>query len=82
MKAGAILASGLLPAVFAIPAFNYKLHEQRTALQRGWTKGDAVDDSAPMPGRIALKQSNIDKAEAILLEMQARPSPHLCKPPC
>lgn len=69
MRISALVAGGFLPAAFAVPAANYKVHDQRLSLHSRYTKGQAAPGSAFVPARIALKQNNEAKAEQILYEM-------------
>ncbi|OAA74179.1 alkaline serine protease AorO [Cordyceps fumosorosea ARSEF 2679] len=75
MRITALIAGGFLPAAFAVPAANYKLHDQRISLHAQYTKGQAATGSAFVPARIALKQQNIEKAEKLLLEISEPGSP-------
>lgn len=69
MKITALLASGILPVAFAAPSSKYVLHEQREALQSNWAKGDAANEATVVPASIALKQSNVEKGEKLIMEL-------------
>lgn len=69
MKTTCILLGLLLPSAIAVPTLAHKIHEQRDSLNSRWAKGKLAHADTRVPVRIALKQSNIDKAEAYLLEV-------------
>lgn len=67
----AVLLAGLAATGMAMPsADSHRVHETRDVMRGArFEKREAVANAANMPLRIALKQSNIDKAAAILLDM-------------
>ncbi|KAJ3490191.1 hypothetical protein NLG97_g5835 [Lecanicillium saksenae] len=69
MKVSAILAGGILPVALAAPSSTYILREERGPLESHWAKGDAAHDATIIPARIALKQSNVEKGEALIADM-------------
>lgn len=64
-----LLTGGLIPVVFAVPTANYRLHDQRVIVHSRYIKTQTASSSVFVPARIAIKQENIAKAEAILHEM-------------
>ena len=67
---GALVASAI-----ATPSYTHVLHEKRDALPFGWEKHKRLPSHEVLPMRIALKQSNIDKAEEFLMEVSHPNSP-------
>lgn len=71
-----LLTVGVLVAnVIAAPSSTHVLHEKRDALPFGWERHDKLPSHDVLPMRIALKQSNLDKAEAYLMEVSHPSSP-------
>ncbi|KAG8410000.1 hypothetical protein J3458_019071 [Metarhizium acridum] len=75
MKFGLILLGGLMPAIVATPVDQYKVHEQRGPLHQQWIRGQQASGSTFVPVRIALKQSNLEKAKDYLLQVSDPASP-------
>ncbi|EXV06545.1 peptidase S53 family protein [Metarhizium robertsii] len=75
MKFGLILLGGFVPATVAVPFDQYQVHEQRGPLHQQWIKGQQASGSTVVPVRIALKQSNLEKAEDYLLQVSDPASP-------
>lgn len=70
MKTAAVLLAGLAASGMAMPSDSHRVHETRdTTLSARFDKREAVAATTNMPLRIALKQSNLDKAAAMLLDM-------------
>ena len=44
-------------------------HERREFTPRGWAKGERLHGDAVLPMRIGLKQSNLDKGHAMLMDV-------------
>ncbi len=72
-----LLALGaLIATVVAAPSSTHVLHEKRDALPFGWERHDRLPGHNVLPMRIALKQSNLDKAEEYLMEVSHPKSPN------
>lgn len=58
----------LVASAFAVPtpSNDYVLHEQRTVIPFGWRRVERLNGSFILPIRIALVQTNLDKAEEYL----------------
>ena len=61
--------SALVTGAFAAPSFTHVQHEERTSLPPGWEKHEKLPSSEILPMRIALTQSNLDKAYDYLMEV-------------
>lgn len=61
----------LIASAFAIPTppSDYVVHEQRAVLPFGWRRVERLNGSFILPMRIALVQTNLDKAEEYLLSV-------------
>ncbi|KAI0896255.1 Pro-kumamolisin, activation domain-containing protein [Annulohypoxylon nitens] len=51
------------------PRNDYILHEKREVASPAWTKRAAVNPSAVLPMRIGLRQTNLDKAHDLLMDV-------------
>lgn len=65
----------LVASVIAAPSTTHILHEKRDALPFGWKRYDKLPRHDVLPMRVALKQSNLDKAEEYLMEVSHPNSP-------
>ncbi|CEJ79839.1 hypothetical protein VHEMI00055 [[Torrubiella] hemipterigena] len=80
MKTAAVLLAGLAASGMAMPSDSHRVHETRDTVRGArFDKRDAVAATANMPLRIALKQSNLDKAAAMLLDISTPGSPNYGK---
>ena len=71
-----LLAFGAFVAtVIAAPSSTHVLHEKRDALPFGWERHDRLPSHNVLPMRVALKQSNLEKAEKYLMEVSHPESP-------
>lgn len=61
----------LVASAFAIPtpSSDYVVHEQRAVIPFGWRRVERLNGSFILPIRIALVQTNLDKAEEYLLSV-------------
>ncbi|KAI4161597.1 MAG: hypothetical protein LQ342_004738 [Letrouitia transgressa] len=69
MRKAVISLSAFVAVSLALPSFNHVVHEKRDRLPLGWKQHKKLQDSAVLPMRIALAQSNLEKAEEYLLEV-------------
>ncbi|KAL8714417.1 MAG: hypothetical protein Q9220_001750 [cf. Caloplaca sp. 1 TL-2023] len=69
------LAAGSL----ALPSINHVVHEKRNRLPPGWQYHEKLGSSEVLPMKIALTQSNLDKAEEFLLDVSHPDSPNFGK---
>ena len=72
MLLSSLFAVGCLVAsAFAIPtpSSDYVVHEQRAVIPFGWRRVERLNGSFILPIRIALVQTNLDKAEEYLLSV-------------
>lgn len=54
----------------AVPApASHVLHEKRGGLHSKWQKRDRVDKNTILPVRIGLQQSNLHRAEELLMDV-------------
>ena len=65
----------LVATVTAAPSSTHVLHEKRDALPFGWERHDRLRSHDVLPMRVALKQSNLDRAEEFLMEVSHPSSP-------
>jgi tripeptidyl-peptidase-1 len=75
-------ACGLLVGILASPTSNSKrhvVHERRERLPINWTRGPGLHGEARLPVRIALAQSNLDKADEFLMDVSHPDSPNFGK---
>lgn len=72
---GASLGASLVTSVIAAPSFTYVRHEKRNSLPFGWERDKMISGHAVLPMRVALSQSNLDKAEEYLMEVSHPDSP-------
>ncbi|KAI4105412.1 MAG: hypothetical protein LQ339_003476 [Xanthoria mediterranea] len=63
--------SALLATSFALPSVNHVLHEKRDKLPPGWQYHEKLDRSKVLPMKIALTQSNLDKADEFLMDVSS-----------
>lgn len=61
----------LIASTFAIPtpSSDYVVHEQRAVIPFGWRRVERLNGSVILPLRIALVQTNLDKAEEYLMSV-------------
>lgn len=67
--------AALIATVITAPSSVHVQHEKRDALPFGWERHDRLPIHNVLPMRIALKQSNLDKAEEYLMEVSHPKSP-------
>ena len=66
----ACLVAALSGSALALPAsVPHVVHEQRDGARSDWTKRDRVEKSAILPIRIALSQTNLDRAHDMLMDL-------------
>ena len=75
MRLTLFILGALAATVIAAPRSTHVLHEKRDALPFGWERHDRLPSHNVLPMRIALKQSNLDKAEEYLMEVSHPKSP-------
>ena len=72
MKANVYAAAlaALVTACQAVPTpSTYAVHEKRSSIPRLWSRGGRVDSDAILPIRVGLTQSNLENAEAHLMDV-------------
>jgi tripeptidyl-peptidase-1 len=85
MRFSSLVVSALLAGVFAAPTTNsasdkrYVVHEKRDKLPLHWNRSAKLHPASTIPIRIALTQSNLDKAEEYLLDVSHPKSPNFGK---
>ena len=75
MRCTLFALGALVAGVVATPYTPHVRHEKRGALPFGWERHDRLPSHDVLPMRIALKQSNMDKAEDFLMEVSHPRSP-------
>ena len=75
MRLTLLTLGALVASVIAAPSSTHVLHEKRNALPFGWERHDKLPSHDVLPMRIALKQSNLDKAEEYLMDVSHPKSP-------
>jgi tripeptidyl-peptidase-1 len=73
-----LVVGGLLIGAIAPPASNserYVVHERRERLPSHWDKNAKLHGESYLPMRIALTQSNLDKADEFLMDVSHPESP-------
>ena len=75
MRSTLLSLVAFLATVIAAPSSIHVLHEKRDAVPFGWERHDRLPGNKVLPMRIALKQSNLDKAEEYLMEVSHPKSP-------
>jgi hypothetical protein len=72
-----LLALGTMVATaIAAPSSSYVQHEKREALPPGWERTQKLPGHEVLPMRIALSQSNLDKADEFLMDVSHPDSPN------
>ncbi|KZT34095.1 subtilisin-like protein [Sistotremastrum suecicum HHB10207 ss-3] len=71
-----LLAFALLATAFATPITNHVVHEKRSVAAASWSLSHRASPDSPLPLRIGLKQSNIDKLYDELLDISHPDSPN------
>ena len=71
--------TALVAGTVALPSINHLVHEKRDRLPPGWQLYEKLQASEVLPMRIALTQSNLDKAEEFLLDVSHPESPNFGK---
>ena len=66
----------LIAGAAAAPSLNHVLHEKRDRLPIGWGQPEELDGTTVLPMRIALTQSNLDKADEYLMDVSHPSSPN------
>ena len=77
-----VTGCGLLAGVFAVPTTNSKrhvVHERRERLPMNWARDTELHSESLLPLRIALTQSNLDKADEYLMDVSNPASPNYGK---
>ena len=72
MKSGVLVAAfaAIFVACEAVPTpSKYAVHEKRSSVPRLWNRGSRIDGDAILPIRIGLTQSNLEDAEAHLMDV-------------
>lgn len=63
----------------ALPSVTHVVHEKRDRLPPGWQYHEKLESSKVLPMKIALTQSNLDKAEEFLMDVSHPESPNFGK---
>ncbi|KAL8768557.1 MAG: hypothetical protein Q9209_005242 [Squamulea sp. 1 TL-2023] len=63
--------SAFLASSLALPSINHVVHEKRDRLPMGWQYHEKLEGSKVLPMRIALTQSNLDKADEFLMDVSS-----------
>lgn len=72
-----ILALSTLAAIaIGAPSSSYIQHEKRDAVPPGWERTQKMPGHEILPMRIALAQSNLDKADEYLMDVSHPDSPN------
>ncbi|KAL8687051.1 MAG: hypothetical protein Q9218_006668, partial [Villophora microphyllina] len=71
--------SALVASSLALPSVNHVVHEKRDRLPPGWEYHEKMEPSEVLPMRIALTQSNLEKADEFLLDVSHPESPNYGK---
>lgn len=71
--------SALAAGSFALPSVDHVEHEKRDRLPLGWQYHEKLQSSEVLPMKIALTQSNLDKAEEFLMDVSHPESPNFGK---
>lgn len=71
--------SALAAGNFALPSVNHVVHEKRDRLPPGWQHHEKLQSSEVLPMKIALTQSNLEKAEEFLMDVSHPESPNFGK---
>ena len=82
MQFSLITVYGLLAAAIAAPTANTKrhvVHERRDRLPSQWKRNAKVHVESTLPMRIALTQSNLDRADEFLMDVSHPESPNYGK---
>jgi len=77
-----IAVCGLLTAAIAAPTANTKrhvVHERRKILPSQWKRNTKIHGDSTLPMRIALAQSNLDRADEFLMDVSYPESPNYGK---
>ncbi|KAE9366063.1 hypothetical protein N431DRAFT_517109 [Stipitochalara longipes BDJ] len=77
-----IAVCGLLTAAIAAPTANSKrhaVHERRERLPSQWKRNAKIHGDSTLPMRIALTQSNLDRADEFLMDVSHPESPNYGK---
>lgn len=69
MRLSFIAVFALIGGIVASPTSTHVVHEKRNYIPSGWRKHQKLDGSHRIPMRIGLTQSNLDKADAYLMEV-------------
>ncbi|KAL8935586.1 MAG: hypothetical protein Q9216_005353 [Gyalolechia sp. 2 TL-2023] len=64
-----LTVTALVAGALALPSVNHVVHEERERLPPGWQYHEKLESSEVLPMRIALTQSNLDKADEFLMEV-------------
>ena len=82
MRFSIVAAGSLLTGALAAPAINSKrhvVHERRTRVPIHWEMDSELQSESYMPIRIALSQSNLDRADEFLMDVSHPDSPNFGK---
>ncbi|KAL8809289.1 MAG: hypothetical protein Q9200_003542 [Gallowayella weberi] len=71
--------SALVASSLAAPSGDHVLHEKRNRLPPGWQYHEKIKSTEMLPMRIALTQSNLDKADDFLMDVSHPDSPNYGK---
>ncbi|MCJ1254406.1 hypothetical protein MMC24_002221 [Lignoscripta atroalba] len=69
MRYSLLTIGALIAGAVAVPSSSHVLHEKRSRIPYGWTKGSKLPATNVLPMRIALTQSNMDKLDDILMDV-------------
>ncbi|TVY71195.1 Tripeptidyl-peptidase sed1 [Lachnellula suecica] len=73
------VVNAFLALAVAIPTTNHVIHERRDIPASSWEKRAAMPSTMQLPMRIGLKQSNLDKAHDLLMDISSPKSPNYGK---
>ena len=79
MRFSLLTLGALVASVFAAPSAPHVRHEKRNFLPPGWQKHDRMPGHQVLPMRIALSQSNLEKADDFLMDVSHPDSPNFGK---
>ena len=79
MLSSLLLLGALVANVIAAPSAPHVQHEKRDFLPPGWERHDKIPGHEVLPMRIALAQSNLDKADEFLMDVSHPESPNFGK---
>jgi len=79
MRSSLLALGALVAGAIAAPSAPHVRHEKRDFLPPGWERHDKIPSHEVLPMRIALAQSNLDKADGFLMDVSHPDSPNFGK---